>query len=110
MTDASFQVTPRALTRVAKILSGEQAGALRVSVEGGGCSGFQYRYDLVEGPEGDDLIIEGETATVVVDPVSLPFLAGAQLDFVDDLMGQSFQINNPNAQSSCGCGTSFSLL
>ncbi|MBJ3776512.1 iron-sulfur cluster insertion protein ErpA [Acuticoccus mangrovi] len=110
MTDASFQVTDRALTRVAKILSSEEARALRVSVEGGGCSGFQYRYDLVDGPEADDLVIEGEAATVVVDPVSLPFLAGAELDFVDDLMGQSFQIKNPNAQSSCGCGTSFSLL
>ena len=110
MTDASFSVTPRALTRVAKILSTEPAKALRVSVEGGGCSGFQYRYDLVDGPAEDDLVIEGETATVVVDPVSLPFLAGAELDFVDDLIGQSFQIKNPNAQSSCGCGTSFSLL
>ena len=110
MTDASFSVTPRALTRVAKILSTEPAKALRVSVEGGGCSGFQYRYDLVEGPEGEDLVIEGDASTVVVDPVSLPFLAGAQLDFVDDLMGQSFQIKNPNAESSCGCGTSFSLF
>jgi len=110
VTDAPFQVTPNALKRVAKILAGESARALRVSVEGGGCSGFQYRYDLVEGPEPDDLVIEGETATVVVDPVSLPFLAGAELDFVDDLMGQAFQIRNPNAQSSCGCGTSFSLL
>jgi len=110
VTETQFQVTPRALSRVAKILEGESAKALRVSVEGGGCSGFQYRYDLVDGPEADDLVIEGENATVVVDPVSLPFLEGAALDFVDDLMGQSFQIQNPNAQSSCGCGTSFSLL
>ncbi|XWN30592.1 MAG: iron-sulfur cluster assembly accessory protein [Devosia sp.] len=105
-----FCVTDRALSRVATILSSESANALRVSVEGGGCSGFQYKYDLVDGPQNDDLVIEGEAATVVVDPVSLPFLSGAQLDFVDDLMGQSFQINNPNAQASCGCGTSFSLL
>ena len=110
MTDVSFSVTPRALSRVAKILATEPAQALRVSVEGGGCSGFQYRYDLVDGPDGEDLVIEGEAATVVVDPVSLPYLAGAELDFVDDLMGQSFQIKNPNAQSSCGCGTSFSLF
>jgi iron-sulfur cluster assembly accessory protein len=110
VTDASFQVTDRALSRVARIIEGEEAKALRVSVEGGGCSGFQYRYDLVEGPDSEDLVITGEDATIVVDPVSLPFLAGAQLDFVDDLMGQSFQITNPNAQSSCGCGTSFSLL
>ena len=110
MSGETFQVTDRALSRVAKILTGEAASALRVSVEGGGCSGFQYRYDLVDGPAADDLVIEGATATVVVDPVSLPFLAGAELDFVDDLIGQSFQIKNPNAQSSCGCGTSFSLL
>jgi len=110
VAEATFQVTDRAFTRVARILANEDAQALRVSVEGGGCSGFQYRYDLVEGPAADDLVLEGETATVVIDPVSLPFLAGAELDFVDDLMGQSFQIKNPNAQSSCGCGTSFSLL
>jgi len=110
MSEASFSVTDRALSRVATILSGEQAAALRVSVEGGGCSGFQYRYDLVNAPEADDLVIDGGTAKVVVDPVSLPFLAGAELDFVDDLIGQSFQIRNPNAQASCGCGTSFSLL
>jgi iron-sulfur cluster insertion protein len=109
MTDVPFTVTNRAFTRVAKILTAEKAAALRVSVEGGGCSGFQYRYDLVEGPASDDLVLAGDAATVVVDPVSLPFLAGAELDFVDDLMGQSFQIRNPNAQSSCGCGTSFAL-
>ncbi|GAB5376961.1 MAG: iron-sulfur cluster insertion protein ErpA [Acuticoccus sp.] len=110
MSEATFHVTDRAFSRVAKILSSEAAQALRVSVEGGGCSGFQYRYDLVDGPATDDLVLEGDTATVVVDPLSLPFLAGAELDFVDDLIGQSFQIKNPNAQSSCGCGTSFSLL
>lgn len=110
MADASFSVTSRALSRVAKILSTEKADALRVSVEGGGCSGFQYRYDLVGGAEGEDLVIEGDHAKVVVDPVSLPLLAGAQLDFVDDVMGQSFQIKNPNATASCGCGTSFSLF
>lgn len=110
MQSSNFQVTDRALSRVAAILAKEQATALRVSVEGGGCSGFQYRYDLVDGPDGDDLVIKGEAATVVVDPTSLPFLEGARLDFVDDLMGQAFTIDNPNAQSSCGCGTSFSLL
>ncbi|MEM6761423.1 MAG: iron-sulfur cluster assembly accessory protein [Pseudomonadota bacterium] len=110
LVDTTFSVTERAFARVAKILSKETASALRVSVEGGGCSGFQYRYDLVDGPEADDLILKSAVATVVVDPVSLPFLEGAQLDFIDDLMGQSFQITNPNAQSSCGCGTSFSLL
>lgn len=107
---AEFRVTERALARVAKILTKEDARALRVSVEGGGCSGFSYRYDLVEGPEDDDLVVEGNGALVVVDPTSLPFLAGAELDFVDEIMGQAFQIQNPNAQSSCGCGTSFSLF
>ena len=84
-------VTERAATRVAKILAGETAGkALRISVDGGGCSGFSYKYDLI-------------------DPISLPFLEGSEIDFVDDLMGQSFQIRNPNATASCGCGTSFSI-
>lgn len=106
----AFSVTDRAFARVAKILSKEEASALRVSVEGGGCSGFSYKYDLVEGPDADDLVLAGNGATVLVDPVSLPFLEGAELDFVDELMGQSFQIKNPNAQSSCGCGTSFSLF
>lgn len=107
---AAFAVTERALHRVGRILESERANALRVSVEGGGCSGFQYRYDLVDGPAGDDLVIAGDRAAVVVDPVSLPFLAGAELDFVDDLMGQSFQIRNPNATASCGCGTSFTVF
>ncbi|MEO1103485.1 MAG: iron-sulfur cluster assembly accessory protein [Pseudomonadota bacterium] len=110
MSETLFQVTERAFSRVAKILSSEPASALRVSVEGGGCSGFQYKYDLVEAPAEDDIVLEGESATGVVDPVSLPFLEGAELDFVDDIIGQSFQIKNPNAQSGCGCGTSFSLL
>lgn len=108
--DATFVVTERAFKRVAEILAKETASALRVAVEGGGCSGFQYTYDLVETTAEDDLVLSGSDATVVVDPVSLPFLAGAQLDFVDDLMGRAFQIKNPNAQASCGCGTSFSLL
>ncbi|WP_084174889.1 HesB/IscA family protein [Afifella pfennigii] len=104
-------LTERAARRVAKILAGEPEGtALRISVEGGGCSGFQYRYDLVQdGREEDDLVLEGEGAIVLIDPFSLPFLEGSEIDFVDDLMGQSFQIRNPNAASSCGCGTSFAV-
>jgi iron-sulfur cluster assembly accessory protein len=82
---------------------------LRVSVEGGGCSGFQYKFDLVGAPEADDLVIEKAGARVLVDPVSLGFLAGSQIDFVDDLIGASFKINNPQATASCGCGTSFSI-
>ncbi len=82
---------------------------LRISVEGGGCSGFQYKFDLVESVAGDDLVLERLGAKVAIDPVSLQFLSGSQIDFVDDLMGASFQITNPNATASCGCGTSFSV-
>ncbi|MBZ8132565.1 iron-sulfur cluster assembly accessory protein [Afifella sp. IM 167] len=108
---APVVLTERAARRVAKILSAEPAGtALRIAVEGGGCSGFQYRYDLVqEEPAADDLVLARDGATVLIDPISIPFLDGAEIDFVDDLMGQSFQIRNPNATSSCGCGTSFAL-
>ncbi|MBK5948889.1 iron-sulfur cluster assembly accessory protein [Rhodobium orientis] len=103
-------VTERAATRIAKILAAEDAGTmLRVSVEGGGCSGFQYKYDLVRERASDDIVIEKADATVVIDPVSLQFLEGSEIDFVDDLMGQSFQIKNPHATASCGCGTSFSI-
>jgi iron-sulfur cluster assembly accessory protein len=103
-------VTERAALRVAKILAGESEGkSLRISVDGGGCSGFSYKYDLVDSRENDDLVIQRDGATILIDPVSLPFLEGSEIDFVDDLMGQSFQINNPNATASCGCGTSFSI-
>lgn len=99
-----------AAKRIAKILSGEpEKEALRVSVEGGGCSGFSYKFDLTEGQQDDDLILEAEGAKVVIDPISLMYMGGSVVDFVDDLMGQSFQIRNPNATASCGCGTSFSL-
>jgi len=109
-TELTVAVTERAARRIAKILSAEAAGTmLRVSVEGGGCSGFQYKYDLVTEREGDDLVIEKDAATVLIDPVSLQFLEGSEIDFVDDLMGQSFQVKNPQATASCGCGTSFSI-
>ncbi|MHA1553708.1 MAG: iron-sulfur cluster insertion protein ErpA [Alphaproteobacteria bacterium] len=99
-----------AARRIARILSGEaDATALRVSVSGGGCSGFQYAFDLDAAREADDLIIERDGAVVVIDATSLPFMTGSQIDFVDDLLGQSFQVNNPNATASCGCGTSFSI-
>lgn len=103
-------VTARAARRVSEILKGEPAGAmLRVSVEGGGCSGFQYRFDIDATAGEDDMRIERDGITVLVDAVSAPLLAGSELDFVTELMGQSFQIRNPNATASCGCGTSFSL-
>ena len=82
---------------------------LRVSVEGGGCSGFQYKFDLVQTRDADDLVIERDGATVVLDPISCMYMEGSEIDFVDDLIGAAFQINNPNATASCGCGTSFSL-
>ena len=103
-------VTSRALKRVAEILKAETAPKLlRVSVEGGGCSGFQYRFDLVAAPEADDVIFAGEGATIAVDRLSLDYMGGAEIDFVDDLIGQSFKVKNPQATASCGCGTSFAL-
>jgi len=113
MSDTSqlpVTVSDRAAKRIGTILSSEPAGThLRVSVEGGGCSGFQYKYDLVTERESDDLAIEKNGVTVLVDPISLQYMEGSEIDFVDDLMGQAFQINNPNAVAGCGCGTSFAL-
>ena len=104
-------LTARAAQRIAGILGAEPIGtALRVSVEGGGCSGFQYRYDLVPyEPASDDTVLAQDGARVLIDSVSLEYMAGSEIDFVDDLMGQSFQIRNPQATASCGCGTSFSV-
>ena len=82
---------------------------LRVSVEGGGCSGFQYKFDIDRRQATDDLVIRRDGATVLVDQISVGYLAGSEIDFVDDLIGASFRINNPHATASCGCGTSFSL-
>ena len=106
----SFNVTDNAAKRIGFIL-GKESGktALRVSVEGGGCSGFSYKFDLVEESEADDIVIEKAGAKVLVDPVSLEYMDGSELDFIDNLMGQSFQIKNPLATASCGCGTSFSV-
>ena len=109
-TDAAPVVTERAARRVKKILAKEPDGSmLRVAVNGGGCSGFQYAFEIVQARADDDLLIEKDGVGVVIDPVSLDFLRGARIDFVDDLMGQAFRIDNPNAASSCGCGTSFSI-
>ncbi|WP_265500287.1 HesB/IscA family protein [Paracoccus beibuensis] len=102
------KVTERAFQRLAQINEGKDPVPLRVAVAGGGCSGFQYDIRL-DTPEGDDLVIEGEGQAVVVDPVSLPYLAGAVIDFTNELIGARFVIENPNATSSCGCGTSFSI-
>ncbi len=110
MTANDIVLTTRAALRIVKILAKEQkASLLRVSVEGGGCSGFRYDFRVEEGHNEDDLVLEKEGATVVIDPVSVGFLQGSEIDYVDDIIGASFQIRNPNASSSCGCGTSFSL-
>jgi iron-sulfur cluster assembly accessory protein len=111
MDQPTVTLSERASRRIAKILGAEEPGtALRVSVEGGGCSGFQYRYDLVkEPPTDEDVVLGGDGATVLIDSVSLQYMSGSEIDFVDDLMGQSFQIRNPLAAASCGCGTSFSI-
>ena len=101
-------VTPRAYDRLAEIGAAAQGKALRIAVEGGGCSGFQYEIALDE-PKADDLKLERDGETVVIDSVSLPFLASATIDFADELIGARFVIDNPNATSSCGCGTSFSI-
>jgi len=102
-------VTERAFARLAEINENAEAPkALRVAVEGGGCSGFQYEIDL-DDPKDDDLVLEGGGQKVVVDSVSLPFLADAVIDFTEELIGARFTIDNPNATSSCGCGTSFSM-
>lgn len=102
------KVTERAFARLAEIGAADQGQALRVAVEGGGCSGFQYEIAL-DNPATDDLVLEGQGQKVVVDSVSLPFLENAVIDFTEELIGARFVINNPNATSSCGCGTSFSM-
>ena len=108
--DASVTLSERAARRIGEILQKEPDGAmLCVSVEGGGCSGFQYKFDIERAKAEDDLVLARDGATVLVDPVSVQYMAGAEIDFVDDLIGASFRINNPVATASCGCGTSFSV-
>jgi iron-sulfur cluster assembly accessory protein len=102
------KVTDRAFERLSEIGAAQQGKALRVAVEGGGCSGFQYDIAL-DDPADDDLVLEGQGERVVVDSVSLPFLSNAVIDFSEELIGARFVIENPNATSSCGCGTSFSM-
>ena len=103
-------ISESAARRIGEILKSEPAGAmLRVSVEGGGCSGFQYKFDIARERAEDDMVLTREDAVVLIDPVSVNYMAGSQIDFVDDLIGQSFKINNPQATASCGCGTSFSI-
>jgi len=110
MSEGSVTVSERAARRIGEILKAEPAGTmLRVSVEGGGCSGFQYKFGMETAKADDDLVIARGGATVLIDPVSVQYMAGSEIDFVDDLIGASFKVNNPKAKASCGCGTSFSL-
>ena len=107
---ANITLSETAAKRIRAILAEEpQMGALRVAVKGGGCSGFQYDFQIVPGPEEDDEVICHDGATVVIDPASLPFLLGCTIDFEDTLAARRFVIDNPNATSSCGCGVSFSI-
>ncbi len=104
------EVSDSAARRIATLLAGEpDKVGLRVAVEGGGCSGFSYIIELTGERNEDDVVIERDGARVLIDDLSLVYMGGSVIDFVDDLMGQSFQIRNPNAVASCGCGTSFSI-
>lgn len=110
LNSAPIAITERAAKRILEIAAAEgKPLMLRLSVSGGGCSGFQYGFTLDDSRLDDDLVIERAGATLVIDPVSIAYLQGSEVDFVDSLMGQSFQVKNPNAVSSCGCGTSFSI-
>jgi iron-sulfur cluster assembly accessory protein len=109
-TASPVTVSARAANQIAQILKGEsQPAMLRVAVTGGGCSGFQYNFTIDDTRMDDDLVVERDGATVLIDGVSLDFLKGAEIDFTNDLIGAAFKINNPNATSSCGCGTSFAV-
>jgi iron-sulfur cluster assembly accessory protein len=106
----SVVVTESAIKKIASILGSEkEPSVLRVSVEGGGCSGFQYKFDIQRSPETEDIVIARNGATVVIDPVSLQYLSGSKIDYADEPIGAAFKIENPNATAACGCGTSFSL-
>ena len=107
---ASITVSERAARRIGDILKGEPSGTmLRVSVEGGGCSGFQYKFDTDRTKAADDLVISRDGAVILIDPVSVNYMAGSEIDFVEEMIGASFKVTNPNATASCGCGTSFSV-
>ncbi|AYM57432.1 MULTISPECIES: iron-sulfur cluster insertion protein ErpA [Agrobacterium] len=110
MENSDITLSEAAAKRIAQIVAADAGKqALRVSVEGGGCSGFSYKFDLAENPADDDIVIARGDARVLIDSMSVIYMAGSEIDFVDNLLGQSFQIKNPNAVASCGCGTSFSI-
>ena len=110
MTQPDIILTESAARRVAAIAARQSKPAiLRLSVDGGGCAGFTYKFELAEGAEGDDAVATADGATLVVDPVSLDLVRGSAVDFVEDLGGAAFRVTNPNAASGCGCGSSFSV-
>ena len=110
MSEATVSLSASAATQINVIMSKQESQKfLRVSVEGGGCSGFQYKFDFADKPDPDDLILERDGAKVLIDPVSLDFLGGSEIDYTQELIGSAFKIRNPNAVAACGCGTSFSV-
>lgn len=110
MDNNQITVSDSAAKQIAAIIANESENTmLRVTVEGGGCSGFQYKFDLVHAREAEDLAIEKGGITVLIDPTSQMYMEGSEIDFADELIGAAFKINNPNATASCGCGTSFSI-
>jgi iron-sulfur cluster insertion protein len=109
MTAPQIELTARAAKRINAILESEKAGIMRISVEGGGCSGFSYKFDLDQAASDDDTVLELDGAKVAIDSASLPFLADCTIDFADDLIGATFKIENPHATAACGCGVSFSI-
>ncbi len=108
-TGAAITLSASAAAQINEIMKAQGRKFLRISVEGGGCSGFSYKFDMDDEAAGDDLKIERDGATVLIDPMSVEFLTGSEIDYVDELIGASFQIKNPNATAACGCGTSFSI-
>jgi iron-sulfur cluster assembly accessory protein len=110
LAEAPVVMTDKAARRVAEILKSEPAGSvLRIGVDGGGCSGFQYTYNITQDRAEDDIVLERDGAVVAIDPISLDYLRGSKIDFIDDLMGRMFKIDNPAATASCGCGASFAV-
>ncbi len=106
----TLTLTPAAAQRIATIaLKQTKPAILRLSVEGGGCSGFQYKFEMAEGPDGDDMVSETDGVKLLVDPVSLDLVGGSVVDFVESLSGAAFRVENPNAAAGCGCGSSFGI-
>jgi len=110
LNEPGVSMSASAATQINAIMAKQETGKfLRVSVEGGGCSGFQYKFDFADTPEPDDMIIERDGAKILIDSVSLDFLGGSIIDYTQEIIGSAFKIRNPNAVASCGCGTSFSV-